>query len=182
MGSTRVGTFEMAASGKAKGPPPAVKKLLSMFSSGREEDRMVGYLSFLKIGPKLLRFIPGNKAKDLRSWLTAYGYWNQGGVDNVVEMFLYLVGQYVIPVGPTAVFKPKPVIETPSTGCLHPDYSGGFFAEPSDYMRWYEREGALRGTGSPVVAVLLYRKHVITNQYYIPQLIKEMEVNLTLPT
>ena len=30
-----------------------------MFSSGKEEDRMVGYLSFLKIGPKLLRFLPG---------------------------------------------------------------------------------------------------------------------------
>jgi hypothetical protein len=30
-----------------------------MFGSGREEDRMTGYLSFLKIGPQLLKFIPG---------------------------------------------------------------------------------------------------------------------------
>lgn len=36
--------------GKSKGPPPAVKKVLSMFGSGREEDKMVGYLSFLKVG------------------------------------------------------------------------------------------------------------------------------------
>jgi hypothetical protein len=49
----------MDPSGKSKGPPPAVKKVLSLFGSGREEDRMVGYLSFLKIGPKLLRFLPG---------------------------------------------------------------------------------------------------------------------------
>jgi hypothetical protein len=35
--------------------------VLSLFSSGREEDRMVGYLSFLKVGPKLLQFVPGNK-------------------------------------------------------------------------------------------------------------------------
>ena len=49
----------MDPSGKSKGPPPAVKKVLSMFGSGREEDRMTGYLSFLKIGPKLLRFLPG---------------------------------------------------------------------------------------------------------------------------
>ena len=40
----------------------------------------MGYLSFLKIGPALLRF-PGRK--DLRNWLTAYGYWNQGGRENV---------------------------------------------------------------------------------------------------
>ena len=52
----------MDPSGKSKGPPPAVKKVLGMFGSGREEDRMVGYLSFLKIGPKLLRFLPGKQA------------------------------------------------------------------------------------------------------------------------
>lgn len=48
-----------ASGGKSKGPPPAVKKLLGLFGSQREEDRMVGYLSFLKIGPKLLKFLPG---------------------------------------------------------------------------------------------------------------------------
>ena len=52
----------MDPSGKSKGPPPAVKKVLSLFGSGREEDRMTGYLSFLKIGPKLLRFLPGTAA------------------------------------------------------------------------------------------------------------------------
>ena len=50
---------QMNPSGKASGPPPAVKKVLSLFGSGREEDRLVGYLSFLKIGPQLLRFLPG---------------------------------------------------------------------------------------------------------------------------
>ena len=34
-------------------------QVLSLFGSGREEDKMVGYLSFLKIGPKLLKFLPG---------------------------------------------------------------------------------------------------------------------------
>jgi magnesium chelatase subunit H len=46
-----------------------------MFGSGREEDRLTGYLSFLKIGPQLLKFIPGKKARDLKTWLTVYGYW-----------------------------------------------------------------------------------------------------------
>ena len=48
-----------SSGGKSKGPPPAVKKLLGLFGSQREEDRMVGYLSFLKLGPKLLKFLPG---------------------------------------------------------------------------------------------------------------------------
>jgi len=73
MSETRVGAFEMAppADGKKAGPPPVVKKVLGMFGSGREEDRLSGYLSFLKIGPKILKFFPMQKAQDLRAWCGA---------------------------------------------------------------------------------------------------------------
>ena len=36
------------------------------------------YLNFLKVGPKLLKWLPGKKASDLRTWLTVYGYWSEG--------------------------------------------------------------------------------------------------------
>lgn len=66
---TVVGSFSMGApSGKKAGPPPIVKKLLGLFGSGREEDRLSGYLSFLKFGPQLLKFLPGKKAQDLKHW------------------------------------------------------------------------------------------------------------------
>ena len=45
----------------------------------------------------------------------------------------------------------------------------------------YEREGPLRGSGAPVAAVLLYRKHVITEQPYIGQLITQMEAEGVIP-
>lgn len=47
----QLGSFNMATppSGQKAGPPPLVKKVLSMFGSQREEDKMVGYLSFLKV-------------------------------------------------------------------------------------------------------------------------------------
>ncbi|CAL8470018.1 g9560 [Coccomyxa elongata] len=171
MGTTQLGGFKMDPSGKSKGPPPAVKKVLSLFGSGREEDRMVGYLSFLKIGPKLLKFLPGQKVRDLRNWLTIYSYWNQGGQDNVATMLLYLVDQYVARTGIT----PPPVQETPPTGCLHPDYDG-YFGTPTEYLAWYAKHGALRDRAdAPTVAVLLYRKHVITRQGYIAQLVRCFE-------
>lgn len=62
-----------------------VKKVLSLFGSGREEDKLTGYLSFLKIGPQLLKFLPGKKARDLRTWLTVYGYWNQVCVGHMIN-------------------------------------------------------------------------------------------------
>jgi hypothetical protein len=71
MSETKVGSFQMAEGGKTSGPPPAVKKLLGLFGSGREEDRLTGYLSFLKIGPKILKFFPLQKAQDLRAWCAA---------------------------------------------------------------------------------------------------------------
>ena len=77
MSCTNVRSFQMAApGGKKAGPPPAVKAVLSKFGSGKEEDKLVGYLSFLKIGPQLLKFVPGEKARDLKNWLTVY--WRTG--------------------------------------------------------------------------------------------------------
>ena len=49
------------------GPPPAVKAILSKFGSGKEEDKLSGYLQLLKVGPGLLKFVPGEKAGDLKS-------------------------------------------------------------------------------------------------------------------
>ena len=175
MSSTQVGGFQMSApGGKAAGPPPAVKKVLSMFGSGREEDKMVGYLSFLKIGPKLLKFLPGKKVKDLRTWLTVYSYWNQGGIDNVMAMFQYIVRE-CFDVGMNVPPEPAPVVETPATGCLHPAAPGRYFSSPAEYWTWYCKEGPIQDRTAPIVAVLLYRKHVITKQPYIEQLIECME-------
>ena len=42
MAETRLGTFKMDPSGKSKGPPPAVKKVLSLFGSGRVGRRRRG--------------------------------------------------------------------------------------------------------------------------------------------
>ena len=49
-------------------------------------------------------------------------------------------------------------------------------------MAWYEKHGPLRKrTDAPRVGVLLYRKHVITQQPYIAQLIEMMEADGVLP-
>ncbi|CAI7897024.1 unnamed protein product [Closterium sp. NIES-54] len=169
MAMTTLGSFAMAG-GKSQGMPAPVKAVLSKFGAGREEDRMVGYLSFLKVGPKLLRFIPGKRARDLRNWLTVYGYWNQGGLVNVVNMFLYLANDYLLPTGITA----SAPVETPPLGLYHPDYDG-YFTSPSAYLRWFRSTQSSLPPSAPVVALLLYRKHVVTQQPYIPRLIRMMQ-------
>ncbi|BAY16449.1 protoporphyrin IX magnesium chelatase [Anabaenopsis circularis NIES-21] len=177
MSLTKLGDF--AIGDKPKGMPKPVKFILDKFSNGREEDKLAGYISFLKIGPKLLKFVPVQKVQDLRNWLIIYGYWNAGGPENVASLFWTLAEKYLgLKIGDI-----PPPVETPNMGLLHPDYQG-FFESPKAYLEWYEKkvtgnreQGTERKNNNqyPVVGILLYRKHVITKQPYIPQLIRRFE-------
>ncbi|GAA6622662.1 magnesium chelatase subunit H [Scytonema sp. NUACC26] len=184
MSLTKLGAF--AIGDKPKGMPKPVKFILDKFSNGREEDKLAGYISFLKIGPKLLKFVPVQKVQDLRNWLIIYGYWNAGGSENVAALFWTLAEKYLgLKVGDI----PAPV-ETPNMGLLHPDYPG-YFESPRQYLEWYQKRGLGIGDWglgkinhtqspvpnrqSPIAAILLYRKHVVTKQPYIPQLIRRFE-------
>ncbi|EDX87297.1 magnesium chelatase, H subunit [Synechococcus sp. PCC 7335] len=175
MALTQLGKFAIGPKKgqKKAGMPKPVQFILNKFGSGNEEDRLAGYLSFLKVGPKLLKYVPARKVQDLRNWLIIYGYWNAGGSENVTALFNLLASKYLgLPVGEIPT-----VIETPNMGLLHPEYEG-YFDSPQAYMQWYEE--AHESVKRPSVAILLYRKHVITHQPYIPQLIRCFEqANLT---
>ncbi|MGD1912022.1 MAG: magnesium chelatase subunit H [Rivularia sp. (in: cyanobacteria)] len=180
MSCNKIGAF--AIGDKPKGMPKPVKFILDKFSNGREEDKLAGYISFLKVGPKLLKFVPVQKVQDLRNWLIIYGYWNAGGTENVASLFWTLAEQYLdLKVGDI-----PPPVETPNMGLLHPDYDG-YFESPKAYLEWYKKRINKNSSPStpsppsppssqnPVIGILLYRKHVITKQPYIPQLIKRFE-------
>ncbi|NET00381.1 MAG: magnesium chelatase subunit H [Sphaerospermopsis sp. SIO1G1] len=188
MSLTKIGAF--AIGDKPKGMPKPVKFILDKFSNGKEEDKLAGYISFLKIGPKLLKFVPVQKVQDLRNWLIIYGYWNAGGTENVAALFWTLAEKYLgLKIGDI----PAP-IETPNMGLLHPEYEG-YFTSPKDYLEWYDKkmgrwgdgemgrwgDGEMRRKSYPVIGILLYRKHVITKQNYIPQLIKKFEASGLIP-
>jgi magnesium chelatase subunit H len=213
MSLTQIGAFKIGD--KPKGMPKPVKFILDKFSNGREEDKLAGYISFLKVGPKLLKYVPVQKVQDLRNWLIIYGYWNAGGTDNVVSMFGIIAKKYL---GLKVADIPPPV-ETPNMGLLHPDYNG-YFESPRQYLDWYQSHQTRRvrrdekstnqlenipamhptisrrvrrdekstnqlenlsATHPTVVGILLYRKHVITKQPYIPQLIRYFEAAGIVP-
>lgn len=66
---------------------------------------------------------------------------SQGGKENTVAMFTYLVDSYLNStdgLGLAAPARPPPPpIETPPLGCVHPDFEGGsvYIESPADYMR-----------------------------------------------
>jgi len=176
MSLTQLGKF--AIGDQPKGMPKPIQFILSKFSSGREEDKLAGYLSFLKTGPKLLKFVPVQKVQDLRNWLIIYGYWNAGGSDNFAALCWTLAEKYL---GLT-VGEIPPALETPNMGLLHPDYAG-YFESPKVYLDWYRNHHPTITPDSqpPTVGLLLYRKHVITHQSYIRQLIRAFEAAGLVP-
>lgn len=117
----------MSSSGQS-GPPAPIKAILSKFSSGKEEDKISGYLKMLKVGPDLLKYIPGEKVGDLRCWLESYRFWNQGGMDNVKSMLQVITQKYLSDNPPkdkatltTIESLPMPRLQvTPDIGLLHP--------------------------------------------------------------
>ena len=162
MSLTQIGAFKIGD--KPKGMPKPVKFILGKFSSQREEDKLAGYISFLKTGPKLLKFVPVKKVQDLRNWLIIYGYWNAGGTQNVAAMFWTIAQKYL----DLKVEEIPPPIETPNMGLLHPEYEG-YFESPKQYLSWYRhRDVAKNAAQKPVVGILLYRKHVVTKQPISP--------------
>jgi magnesium chelatase subunit H len=70
------------------------------------------------------------------------------------------------------------VKETPAIGVFHPDLANAgetFLESPEEYLKWFRKTKPRMPKDAPVVGVLLYRKHVITRQPYLGQLVHAME-------
>ncbi len=204
MSETKVNSFVMKGGG---GAPAPVKALLRQLGSDKEEDKLQGYLKFLKIGPKMLKWVPVSDGKiaDLRNWLTVYAYWTEGGLENVINMLYQIIQEPSMGLaktphpassegfGKTAPLQlSKAIVEYPAIGLYHPmqianaerDLTGAtplFFDTPAEYEKWYLRTHPWVKESTPRVALLLYRKHVLTEQAYIPNLIKLMETEGIMP-
>ena len=92
-----------------------------------------------------------------------------------------------------------PVLVTPDMGLIHPvryrhansKRENPYFVSPAAYLEWRKSRAAkqeaqrqgfqLADDDAPVVAVLLYRKHVITEQPYILDLLTMMEQQNIIP-
>ena len=219
MSYNQVGTFSMMSSSNSTnaakaGPPPFIKAILSKFGSNKEEDKLAGYLQLLKIGPDVLQYVPGNAAQDLRTWMSVYRYWNQGGMQNIRSMFQLILQEYnrlVVTPNKLSIQRPQiqtppeplpQLVVTPDIGLVHPlvwkynipnvmEPNAYFHSSPAEYLRWRlssstkdfakQHNYILAPDTAPRVAVLLFRKHVITDLQYIPDMLTMIEEQGIIP-
>lgn len=171
----KVGTFSMASLGQSKSViGEFMKKKKKENGSSFEE----GMLKLLRTLPKVLKFLPSDKAKDARSFMMSFQYWLGGSPDNLESMLLMLAKEFVggANISSTAISEPTLI---PDKGIWHP-LGDKVFETVEDYNSWYNNKHAVAAgidaKNAVTVGLVLQKSHINTkDECHYVALISELE-------
>lgn len=170
----KVGTFTMQSLGQSKSViGDFMKKKKKENGSSFEE----GMLKLLRTLPKVLKYLPSDKAKDARSFMMSFQYWLGGSPENLQSMLLMLAKEFVsgATVSEAAVAEP---ILIPDKGIWHP-MAPRVFETNEEYLDWYNRQHAPSAgikANAVTVGVILQKSHINTkDECHYVALISELE-------
>ena len=177
----KVGSFTMKNLGQSKSVvADFMKKKRQEDGSSFEE----GMLKLLRTLPKVLKFLPSDKAADARTFMMSFQYWLGGSPENI-ESLLLMVGQdYVEPIKKSMAGKEKIVAEEPvllpDKAIWHPVAPSIVFENSEKYFQWYNKEfcpdAGIDPDTAPTVGIILQKSHINTKDdtHYV-SLISELE-------
>ncbi|KAH8061207.1 ligase [Aureococcus anophagefferens] len=87
-----VGGFTMASLGQSKSVVSEFMKKKKSDDGSSFEEAM---LKLLRTLPKVLKYLPGDKAKDAKSFMMSFQYWLGGSPENLQSMIMSLATTYV---------------------------------------------------------------------------------------
>ena len=141
----------------------------------------------------MLKYLPGDKAKDARSFMMSLQYWLGGSPENIEALLLNLANNYVGEIAEKKLLggEEMTVVEPeviPDRGIWHP-VAPRVFETHSEYMEWVRNEHApsmgIDVDTAPVVGIVLQKSHINTKDdaHYV-SLIMEMEAKgaIVVPT
>ena len=177
----KVGSFTMKNLGQSKSVvADFMKKKKQEDGSSFEE----GMLKLLRTLPKVLKFLPSDKAKDARSFMMSFQYWLGGSPENLESMLINLGQEYVGPVKDNMVGKQKIVAEEPvllpDKAIWHPVAPNLVFESNAQYFDWYNNEfcpdAGIDPQTAPTIGIILQKSHINTKDdtHYV-SLISELE-------
>jgi len=177
----KVGSFTMKNLGQSKSVvADFMKKKKQEDGSSFEE----GMLKLLRTLPKVLKFLPSDKAADARTFMMSFQYWLGGSPENI-ESLLLMVGQdYVGPIiksmeGKEKIKTEDPVL-LPDKAIWHPVAPSIVFENSEKYFEWYNKEfcpdAGINPKTAPTVGIILQKSHINTKDdtHYV-SLISELE-------
>eukprot|EP00182_Erythrolobus_australicus_P001344 CAMPEP_0185829060 /NCGR_PEP_ID=MMETSP1353-20130828/17_1 /TAXON_ID=1077150 /ORGANISM="Erythrolobus australicus, Strain CCMP3124" /LENGTH=1385 /DNA_ID=CAMNT_0028526805 /DNA_START=16 /DNA_END=4173 /DNA_ORIENTATION=+ len=170
----KLGTFSMAQLGQSKSAIASFMKKRKQSSGASFED---GMLKMLRTLPKVLKYLPSDKAQDARSFMMSFQYWLGGSPENIENFLLMLAEKYLTdaPSVSTKIVDPEVY---PDVGIWHP-VAPKMFENLDEYMAWYAKDHmplANLNKDSPTIGIVMQRSHMITKDscHYVA-LVSELE-------
>ena len=183
----KIGSFTMASMGQSK----SVMSDFMKKNKPKGTSFQDGMLKLVRTLPKVLKFLPGDKAKDARAFMMSLQYWLGGSPENIEALLLNLANNYVEPIKEAGSLKELEIKEPeviPDRGIWHP-VAPKVFETTAEYKDWLINEHApslgIDAKTAPVVGVVLQKSHINTKDdaHYV-SLIMELESQgaLVMPT
>jgi magnesium chelatase subunit H len=179
----KLGVFSMAQLGQSKSVIGEFMKKRRQKQGSGFEDAM---LKLLRTLPKVLKYLPVEKAQDARNFMLSFQYWLGGSPENLENFLLMLADRYVItdkeiegaPQTEGSLEYQDPVTY-PDMGIWHP-LSTTMFEDIKEYLNWYDSRrdisDDLRDPMAPTVGLVLQRTHLVTgDEAHYVAMVQELE-------
>ena len=153
----KLGTFSMAQLGQSKSAIASFMRKKKE-SGGFEE----GMLKLVRTLPKVLKYLPSDKAADARNFMNSLQYWLGGSSENLENFLLMISKAYVPELAEVDVGEVAEPVTFPDIGIWHP-MAPTMFEDVKEYLNWYDTRKDIKfKKDAPVIGVVLQRSHLVT--------------------
>ena len=175
----KLGSFSMAQLGQSKSAIGQFMRKRREKSGSSFQD---GMLKLLRTLPKVLKYMPIDKAQDARNFMLSFQYWLGGSAENLENFLLMLSDKYVfkdVEAVHNANLQYRDPVVYPDMGIWHP-LAPKMFEDVTEYLAWYENRSDinddLKDPLAPCVGLVLQRTHLVTRDdaHYVA-MVQELE-------
>jgi magnesium chelatase subunit H len=174
----KMGSFSMAQLGQSKSAiAQFMKKRKEKSGSGFQD----GMLKLLNTLPKVLKYLPMDKAQDARNFMLSFQYWLGGSQENLENFLLMLADRYVYKdmESDSGALQYRDPVTYPDLGIWHP-LAPTMFEDVKEYLNWFNSRtdisADLKDPLAPCIGLVLQRTHLVTGDdaHYVA-MIQELE-------
>ncbi|KAH0468643.1 hypothetical protein IEQ34_001875 [Dendrobium chrysotoxum] len=155
----KLGSFSMSQLGQSKSP---------FFQLFKRKKQGAGFaesmLKLVRTLPKVLKYLPSDKAQDARLYILSLQFWLGGSPENL-ENFLKMISGSYIPALKTAKIEYSDPVLFLDSGIWHP-MAPSMYDDAKEYLNWYctrrDLNAQLKDPKAPVIGLVLQRSHIVT--------------------
>jgi len=156
----KLGSFSMSQLGQSKSPFFQLFKKKKQSSAGFADSM----LKLVRTLPKVLKYLPSDKAQDARLYILSLQFWLGGSPDNLQNFLKMISGSYVPALKGTKMEYSEPVLYLDS-GIWHP-LAPCMYDDVKEYLNWYgtrrDANEMIKSPNAPVIGLILQRSHIVT--------------------